>query len=154
MEIKKVPTHYQTVYIANDGVQWDNEQQCKQYEALLKDPSPLKNLLFYNGEGERIDIFALKKIPHFCYLVLSEPLKETYDYRVIKVILGAKYQNDDNSYQLPTTKGIWYNDWSEALSGGYGFNGWEKEPSIATLEYQITTRQEQIKLLKKISKTS
>ena len=151
MRVEKIATQYETYYIANDGKQWRCEHLCKQYEELLADPTPLKKLKFFDGKGEPIDVFAIKEIPAFCYLVLTEEPPK-YNWEVIKAIIGNR-DNDESSYHLPIYSGVWYNDWSNAYNGGYGYNGWEVVESIQTLENQIKSRQEKIKLLQKISKT-
>jgi hypothetical protein len=150
MTVEKIATQYETFYIANDGRKWRSEAWCKQYEELLADPSPIKNLKFFNGEGEPIDVFALGKIPCFCYLVLTDTIKE-YHWSVIKAILGNR-ANDEASYNLPTSEGVWFNDWSEAFNGGYGRNGWVREDSIEYLTNKIKSCQDKIKLLEKITK--
>jgi hypothetical protein len=152
MRIEKVITAYETRYFANDGTEWQSEYLCKQYEELLADASSLKKLKFFNSNGEPINIFALKKIPAFCYLVLTEELPH-YNYKVVKAIIGNK-ENDEVSYDLPKFCGVWCNDWSNAYNGSYGSNGWEVVESIETLENQIKAKQEKIKLLKKITKNS
>jgi hypothetical protein len=151
MRIEKIATEYETRYIAEDGTQWKAEWLCEQYEELLKDPSPLKNLKFFNSNGEPIDVFARNNIPCFCYLVLTEELKD-YNWSVVKAIIGSK-SNDEISYNLPTSKGIWHNDWLNAYNGGYGHNGWVREKSIECLENEIKSCQNKIKLFKKITET-
>lgn len=151
MKIEKVPVQYETTYVAIDGKQWSTERQCLQYEALLNDPSPLKKLSFFNGKAEPIDIFAQHRIPDFAYLVIKEPLQE-YDWRVVAKIIGDRNPHEA-SYTLPTKKGVWYNDWSNAYNGGYGFNGWRKQESVATLERKIKLYQDEIDFLKKIEQT-
>ena len=150
MTVEKIATQYETYYISNDGKTWRSEEWCRQYEELLADVSPIKNLKFFNGDGEPIDVFALGKIPCFCYLVLTDEIKH-YHWSVIKTIVGNK-ENDEVSYHLPTSKGIWYNDWSEAFNGGYGRNGWVREDDIEYLEIKIKSYQNKINFLKKIIK--
>ena len=150
MKIEKIATQYETRYIAEDGTQWNTEWLCKQYEELLKDASPLKTLKFFNSKGEPIDVFALGQIPYFCYLVLTNEIID-YHWSVVKAIIGNK-ENDEVSYHLPTSEGVWYNDWSNAFNGGYGSNGWVREDSIEYLERKIQNCQNKIELLKKIIK--
>lgn len=151
MTVEKIATQYETYYIANDGKKWRSEEWCRQYEELLTDSSPIKNLQFFNGNGEPIDVFALGEIPCFCYLVLTDTIKKDYHWSVVKAIIGNR-ENDEASYHLPTSKGVWYNDWSEAFNGGYGRNGWVREDSIEYLESKIKSCQNKIKLLEKITK--
>ncbi len=148
MEIVKIPIEFETHYIANDGKKWKCQKQCEQYEQLLADPSPLRNLSFYDSEGKPLDIFALKDIPAFSYLVLKNDI-ERYDHEVVKAIVGCWY-NSSESYCLPTTKGIWYNDWSHAYEGSYGFNGWVRCDSIDTLQHKIESCQNKIKFFQQI----
>lgn len=150
MTVEKIATQYETYYIANDGKRWHCEERCKQYEELLADPSPIKNLRFFNNEGEPIDVFALGEIPCFCYLVLTDEVNK-YHWSAVKAVIGNK-DNDETSYNLPTSKGVWYNDWSNAFNGRYGSNGWERVDSIDYLESTIKSCQNKIKLLKKITK--
>ena len=150
MKVEKVIREYDEVYIAEDGSRWSSEKLCKQYEELLKDPSPIKSLKFFDNKGNPIDVFALREIPKFSYLFIAENRTKYYDWFVIKAIIGKK-DNDTESYDLPMSKGIYYNDWFEALNGGRGFNGWRRiEETIESLEYQIKCCQDKIKLLKKI----
>jgi hypothetical protein len=148
MTIEKIATHYETYYVADDGKKWEEENWCRQYEELLADSSPIKSLHFFNSNGEPIDVFALKKIPCFCYLVLTDDIKR-YHWSVVKNIIGNK-DNDELSYDLPIFKGIWYNDWSSAVNGGYGYNGWVQMETIKCLEDEIKRCQNKINLLKKI----
>lgn len=150
MTVEKIATQYETYYIANDGRKWLCEEWCKQYEELLADPSPIKNLKFFDSEGEPIDVFARGKIPCFCYLVLTNTIKD-YHWSVIKAIIGNR-DNDEASYHLPNYKGVWYNDWSNAYNGAYGYNGWTTIDSIEALENKIKSCQSKIKLLEKITK--
>ena len=152
MTTERIATQYETRYIAKDGTEWKADWLCEQYEDLLDNPAPIKALKFFNGEGEPIDVFALGEIPHFCYLVLTKPIKN-YHWSVIKAIIGSK-DNNETSYGLPTSQGIWHNDWTNAYSGGYGFNGWKRENDIEYLENKIKSYQNKIKFLKKLSKTS
>lgn len=148
MEIIKIPIEFETRYISNDGKEWKYQNQCEQYEQLLADSSPLRELSFYNAEGESLDVFALKDIPAFSYLVLKKDI-EYYDPEVVKTVIGYWY-NSNESFRLPTTKGIWYNDWSNAYSGGYGFNGWVRCDTIDTLLLTIKECQNKIKLFQQI----
>lgn len=152
MRIEQVITAYETRYFANDGTVWKRESECRQYEELLVDASPLKKLKFFNSDGEPIDVFALKEIPPFCYLVLTEELPY-YDWKVVKAIIGSN-KNTDDSYRLPSYCGVWYNDWSNAYNGMNGSNGWKIVESIESLEYRIKAYQNKVELLKKITKTT
>lgn len=40
-----------TVYIADDGTQFDDQWECEDYELLLNNPC-LKDIIVYNGDGE------------------------------------------------------------------------------------------------------
>lgn len=148
METIKIPVEYETRYVADDGKTWKYQKQCEQYEQLLADPSPLRELSFYDAEGKPLDVFALKEIPHFSYLVLRNDI-EHYDPEVVRAIIGHSYYSEE-SFRLPTTQGIWYNDWSNAYSGGYGFNGWVQCDTIDTLQHKIEECQNKIKLFQQI----
>ena len=148
MEIVKIPIEFATQYISNDGKKWKYQEQCEQYEQLLADPSPLRELSFYDGEGKSLDIFALKDIPAFSYLVLKNDI-EHYDPEVVKTVVGC-WHSSEESFRLPTTKGIWYNDWTNAYNGGYGFNGWVQCDTIDTLRSKIEECQNKIKLFQQI----
>lgn len=150
MTVEKIAAQCETCYIANDGTKWRSEEWCRQYEELLADPSPIKNLKFFDNNGDPIDVFALGEIPHFCYLVLTNKLKN-YHWSVIKAIIGNR-SNDATSCNLPTSRGVWHNDWSNAYNGGYEYNGWKQEESIEYLESKIKSYQNKIKFLKKITK--
>ena len=150
MKVEKIVREYDEVYIAEDGVKWYSENLCKDYEELLKDPSPIKSLKFFDSKGDPIDVFALGEIPKFSYLFIAENRTKYYHWSVVKAIIG-KEDNDTDSYDLPCLKGIYYNDWSEAFNGGRGSNGWRRiEESIESLEDKIKRCQKGIELLKKI----
>ena len=151
MTTEKIAVQYETIYIANDGRQWNSEMLCKQYEELLADPSPIQNLKFFDNKGNSIDVFSLGCIPCFCYLVLTSEIKK-YHWSVVKAIIGNR-ENDECSYDLPHFEGVWYNDWSNAFNGGCGSNGWARQSSIQSLENEIASCQRKINLLKKIQKT-
>lgn len=148
MKIIKVPVRFETRYISNDGTEWQSQEQCEQYEQLLADDSPLRELSFYDSEGKPLDIFALKEIPAFSYLVLKNDI-EHYDPEVVKTIIGY-WTNANASFCLPTTEGVWYNDWSNAYNGGYGFNGWVCCDTIEDLQLTIEKCQNKIKFLQQI----
>lgn len=148
MKIENRPVIYKTAYIAEDGVAWEKENQCIQYEDLLKDLSPLKNLKFFDSKGNPIDVFAEKDIPHFSYLMITKDT-ERYDGEVIQYLITGK-KGDNVSYELPNAIGLYYNDWTEAYSGGYGRNGWIEPKSSADLEYIISECQKQIAIYQKI----
>ena len=148
MKVIKIPIEFDTRYVSCDGKEWRTERQCEQYERLLADPSPLRELSFYDSEGKPLDIFALKNIPAFAYLVLKNDI-ERYDPDVVKTIIGYQLRTD-SSFCLPTTKGIWYNDWSNAYNGAYGSNGWMQCDSINSLQIKIESCQKKIKLFEQI----
>ena len=76
-----------------------------------------------------------------------------YDRKVVKIIISGNKSNDDlESYDLPTSAGVWYNDWTNAYSGEYGFNGWVHEWSIETYQQKIKEMQNKVLLLSKILK--
>lgn len=150
MRIEKIPVEFEERYIANDGKVWRTQTECEQYEELLADPSPLKSLSFFDSEGNPIDIFKLKEIPAFSYLVLPNNIKR-YQSTVVRAIVGYHYACDTDSYRLPTEQGIWYNDWSNAYNGAYGSNGWVRQPSIESLQNEIIEYQRKIKLFQKIN---
>lgn len=149
MIVEKIPVEFERRYIANDGKAWKTQIECEQYEELLADPSALKDLSFFDGDGNPIDIFQLKEIPAFSYLVLTNGIKR-YRPTVVKAIVGVSYGSDMSSYDLPTEQGIWYNDWTNAYSGGYGSNGWVKQSSIETLQRKINNYQRKIELFQKM----
>ena len=70
MKVEKIVKEYETIYIAENGTEFDTERRCKEYEELLKDPSPLKALKFFDSKGNPLDVFALGDIPCFSYLVI------------------------------------------------------------------------------------
>lgn len=150
MIVEKIPVEFEERYIANDGKMWRTQIECEQYEELLADPSPLKNLSFFDNDGNPIDIFQLKEIPAFSYLVLTNDIKR-YQPMVVKAIVGYPYACGTDSYRLPTKQGIWYNDWTNACNGAYGSNGWVEQPSIELLQREINDCQRKIKLFQKIS---
>jgi hypothetical protein len=149
MRIEKIPVEFEERYIANDGKVWRTEIECQQYEELLADPSPLKDLSFFDSDGNPIDIFQMKEIPAFSYLVLTNDIKR-YQSTVVKTIVGYPYACDTDSYRLPTEQGIWYNDWTNACNGAYGSNGWVKQPSIESLQNEINGYQRKIRLFQKM----
>lgn len=149
MFVEKVPVEFETRYIANDGKVWQTRIECEQYEELLADPSPLRDLSFFDSNGNPIDIFQMKEIPAFSYLVLTNGIKR-YRPAVVKAIVGVSYGNDMSSYDLPTEQGIWYNDWTNAYNGGYGSNGWVKQPNIEALQRKINNYQRKIELFQKM----
>lgn len=151
MKVIKTPAYYETNYQSIDGKIWNTEQQCLQYEALLTDASPLKSLAFYDREGTPIDVFALKEIPDFVYLLIKEESKVKYNPLVVHAIIGARGSADE-SYNLPTSEGLWFNDWSNGYNGGNGFNGWERCDSIDFLQRKITSISKRIELYKKMLK--
>lgn len=150
MKVEKIPVKYEEIYIAEDGTRWDTATQCKEYEQLLKDPSPLKTLKFFDSEGNPLDVFALGEIPDFCYLIVEQDKMENYDWLVVKTIIGDRFHREA-TYNLPTDKGIYCNDWTNAYNGGYGYNGWKEQKSIEYLEATIKSCQNQIAFLKKIT---
>jgi hypothetical protein len=149
MRVEKIPVEFEERYIANDGKVWRTKIECEQYEELLADPSPLKDLSFFDNDGNPIDIFQLKEIPAFSYLVLTNDVKR-YRPTVVKAIVGNPYGCDTDSYALPTEQGIWYNDWTNACNGAYGSNGWVEQPSIELLQCEINSCQRKIKLFQKM----
>ena len=151
MIVEKVPVEFEERYIANDGKVWQTQIECEQYEELLADPSPLRNLSFFDRDGNPIDIFQMKEIPAFSYLILTDDIKRYYQPTVVKAIVGNPYDSDTSSYALPTKQGIWYNDWTNAYNGAYGSNGWVRQPSIKSLQCTINSCQRKIELFQKMT---
>lgn len=150
MRIEKIPVDFEERFIAEDGTVWKFYRECEQYEELLADPSPLRNLFFFDNSGNPIDVFELKEIPISSYLVLSNPIKK-YAPKVVQAILKTqRYVSDTDAYALPTDEGIWFNDWSNALNGCYGSNGWKRVSTIKEMENAIENYQKKIKLLQKM----
>ena len=153
MIVEKVPVEFETRYIANDGKMWQTQTECEQYEELLADPSPLKDLSFFDNDGNPINIFQLKEIPAFSYLVLTNDIKR-YRPTVVKAIVGSFHGCDMSSYTLPTEQGIWYNDWTNAYNGAHGSNGWVRQPSIKSLQCTINSCQKKIEKFQKMQQGS
>lgn len=149
MRVEKIPVEFETRYIANDGKMWQTQTECEQYEELLVDQSPLKNLFFFDSDGNPIDIFQLKEIPAFSYLVLTNDIKQ-YRPTVVKAIVGSYRGSDISSYDLPTEQGIWYNDWTNAYNGAYGSNGRTRQPSVESLQRTIISCQKKIEKFQKM----
>ena len=150
MRVEKIPVEFETRYIANDGKVWQTRIECEQYEELLADPSPLRDLSFFDSNGNPIDIFQMKEIPAFSYLVLTDDIKR-YQPTAVKAIVGDPHGSDTTSYTLPTKQGIWHNDWTNAYNGAYGSNGWVRQPSIASLQCEINSFHRKIKLFQKMA---
>jgi hypothetical protein len=108
----------------------------------------LRELSFFDCKGNPIDIFQLKDIPVFSYLVLRQKIK-SYSPKVVHAIIGASCSNDE-SFRLPTTEGVWYNDWSNAYNGAHGSNGWMREPTINELQRKIKQCEEKIEKFQKM----
>ena len=149
MKIEKIPVEYEEQYVSEDGKIWKTRWECEQYEELLADPTPLHELSFFDCKGNPIDIFQLKNIPAFSYLVLHQNFK-SYSPKVVNAIIGAGCYSNDESFRLPTTEGVWYNDWSNAYNGAHGSNGWMREPSINELQRKIKHCQEKIEKFQKM----
>jgi hypothetical protein len=150
MEIKKTPVVFEEEFISVDGKSFQFQDTCEQYEQLLLDSTPLRNLSFFDKAGEPLDIFALHDIPPFSYLVLKHDIPD-FDPEAVQAIIGADDTLDFISFSLPHTVGIWYNDWTNSYSGGYGRNGWRRCPSIEELQATISSCQNQIALLNKLN---
>jgi hypothetical protein len=148
MKIEKIPVEYEERYVSEDGKTWKTRWECEQYEELLADPTPLRELSFFDCKGNPIDIFQLKDIPVFSYLVLRQKIK-SYSPKVVHAIIGASCSNDE-SFRLPTTEGVWYNDWSNAYNGAHGSNGWMQEPTINELQRKIKQCEEKIEKFQKM----
>lgn len=150
MEIRKIPVVFEEEFIAIDGKVFQYQNTCKQYEQLLLDPTPLRDLSFFDKHGKRLDIFALHDIPPFSYLVLKHNISD-FDPEAVQAIIGADDTLDFISFNLPHTAGIWYNDWTNSYSGDHGCNGWRRCPSVEELQATISSCQNQIELLNKLN---
>lgn len=152
MKEERIVVEYDTIYIAEDGTQWNIAEYCQQYEELLKDPSPLKALKFFDRDGNPLDIFALGEIPEFCHLVIEDSEIKHYHWSVIKAIIGDKGDYHKESYILPNRKGIYYNEWAGAYNGDYYARvGWKEQKSFEWLEEEIKHCQKEIELYKKMN---
>lgn len=149
MKVEKIPIDFEKRFIAEDGTVWKTYHECEQYENLLADPSPLRNLFFFDNAGNPIDVFELKEIPVSSYLILTNPIKKYYP-KVVQAFLKTRYASDTEAYALPTEEGIWFNDWSNALNGCYGSNGWRRVPTINEMRSAIENYQKKIELLQKM----
>ena len=148
MKITKVPIEWKETYIAFDDTIWGSEKLCLEYEELKKDITPLRSLIFFNEDGNTIDIFSKKDIPAFCYLYIPQDIKK-YNEQVITMIIKGT-QNPNKSFCLPNEKGFYFNDWSNAYNGAYGYNGWCKQENIETCHLKIKKYEKQIQLFQKI----
>jgi hypothetical protein len=99
-----------TIYIADDGTQFDDEYDCQDYEWKLKHPG-LKDIIFYDMKDDVLeDIFSQTTYEDTMKIVVStdEAVKDLYE-------LGRYY--GWCAYEDVTEAGTWV--WENGLNGKF-----------------------------------
>ena len=110
-------------YIAENGKSFESEKDCIEYEFFIKNKEKILSKIIFFREVEKNSFkeISYSEIKPFDYCCL---LDDTY----------IQYHKHFDNYAEPCgiydlrcvqKKGIYYLDYSNAYSGGYGFNGWE-----------------------------
>lgn len=156
IETRRVPCKWEEEYIVN-GITFNSYREAESYQNLLDNPNVLETLEFVSSEGEVLvanDFIRERRIPDFCYLKVTEDLP--FDIYVTSFLCFINnnqkicvHHSESNDY-IPTAKGIYYNNYTNAWSGGWGNNGFERIRTLEKLEKDKSEIESKIEKTKKI----
>ena len=102
------------VYEAIDGKKFTSENDCQLYEEYLAIKDKVwSDFIFFHQDYKTKD-----------FIIVEEP--EAFDYAVVVENTYAKYRKflPRDFADLKRKGGLYYRDYSNAFSGGNGWNGW------------------------------
>lgn len=156
IEAKRIPCEWKEEYSVN-GVTFDSYHEAESYQNLLNNPNILTKLEFVSHKGEKLvanDFLRAKDIPEFCYLKVKEDLPFAIYITSFLYFVNNNQKlwtfNSEINNKLPSKKGIYYNNYSNAYNGGYGRNGFEKIATLEELEIKKKEIENKIERTKKI----
>ena len=136
MEVKSKVVQIAKTYIANDGKEFSKKRDCEIYEKYYPQTiyDIIKDYCVIEKESD-IEKYKNNKVPVFTYLLVTKAIPDDkIDYcEIIEKDSKSYIPNIDYS-DKPT---LFFNNWTNAFNGGYGFNGWERVGDKDRLEKKI-----------------
>ena len=149
MEVKSKVVQIAKIYIANDGKEFSKKRDCEIYEKYYPQTiyDIIKDYCVIEKESD-IEKYKNNKVPVFTYLLVTKEIpNDKIDYCKI-IEKGSKSYIPNIDYNNKPT--LFYNDWTNACNGGYGFNGWKKVGDKERLEKKIEQYQNLLEKYKKM----
>lgn len=105
-----------TVYVANDGTEFENEEECLEYEAVTNFSDILHTVLFHSETGEIIpsnhDLNQFNRAYDDALFIVIPSSSNLKDERIKK--FSDNVMNDLYGKIFPTTTGIYrWNAWDD-----------------------------------------
>ena len=136
MKVKTKVIRTEKLYIANDGKEFSKERDCEIYEKYYPQTiyDIIKDYCIIEKESD-VKNYKNNTVPVFTYLLVTKEIPDDkIDYCKI-IEKGSKSYIPNIDYNNKPT--LFYNNWTNACNGGYGFNGWEKIGDKERLEKKI-----------------
>ena len=128
--IEKERKDIEIIYKAIDGTEFEYKEDCEEYEDFLNHLDEiLSKMIFFKRVNNDFYQIPLKNLELFdyCYLTDSSFIK----YHRFFEYYNKIYKNELHDFTGFTRVGFYRRDYSNAMNGGYGFNGWK---FIGTME--------------------
>lgn len=141
------------VYVAEDGTEFNDEYDCETYEMYYKRDilDLVEGYIIFDEEAkERI---AENRTPVGCYAICLKQLPERRIY-YIQMYIKAHYGATDlipfcGKYEENV---LYYCDYSEAMNGRYGWNGWVSLGDKSDIEAEIKRKEKHLAILDSLLK--
>ena len=129
MKEQKRIKKYETIYIAEDGWEFNYKSECLIYEKYYKKNilDLVKNYIIFDSNA--VEKISKNKTPMFCYALVIKKLPTELE-QYFRILERYKIIEDstiplDNDIQYKTLPRLYYCDYSDAFNGGCGYNGWK-----------------------------
>ena len=154
MEKISIPCEWEYHYKVDNFTFYDFNTAMS-YEQITENPQVLKLIELVSAKGEIISLNNIddNSFPAFCYMKIKEDLPFIIYTKALFTYLNQTdtfVSHREYNEILPRTKGIYYNNYSNAFNGSYGFNGFEPIKSLDELEKQKIAIEVEIENTKKI----
>lgn len=138
MKIEEKTIQTETIYIANDGTRFKDENSCQLYEKYA--PMTIYNIIspYCIIEEQDIEKFNNNEVPFFAYLIVVDKIpKDKIAYCNLIEKMNNKYLSGIPNLEFSDTPTLFYNDWNSAFSGSSNFNGWKEQGTKKEIEAKI-----------------
>ena len=153
MKTRKKVIEYETIYVAENGKEFEGKNECLIYEKYYKKNilDLVKNYIVFDSKA--IENISKNKTPVFSYaLVVKDlPMELKQYFRILKnyELFDDLIPIDENIMYKPLPR-LYYCNYSESYNGGYGWNGWEDVGTTESITEEIEKLQKRIKIIEEL----
>lgn len=136
------------VYVAEDGSEFDNKYECEIYEKYYKRDilDLVKGYIVFDEKGK--ESVAKSETPYGSYAVCLEQLPHEIAYYIETYINMHHKAKDLVPFCGKYDKNeLYVCDYSEAMNGRYGWNGWKSLGTKREIEAEINRKERHLAIL-------